>query len=116
MRSQLDYLAQYAGKKVLVTGGAGAIGSNLSRALAEAGAQVIILDNLSSAERWNIPSLANVLFVEGDVRDGVKLKRVFFERPAIIFHLAAFFANQNSVDHPELDLEVNGMGTLRLLE
>jgi UDP-glucose 4-epimerase len=50
------------------------------------------------------------------VRDEVKLKRVFFERPALIFHLAAFFANQNSVDHPELDLEVNGMGTLRLLE
>jgi nucleoside-diphosphate-sugar epimerase len=41
---------------------------------------------------------------------------VFFERPSIIFHLAAFFANQNSVDHPERDLMVNGMGTLRLLE
>jgi nucleoside-diphosphate-sugar epimerase len=54
--------------------------------------------------------------VEGDIRDEVKLKRVFFERPAVVFHLAAFFANQNSVDHPELDLEVNGMGTLRLLE
>jgi nucleoside-diphosphate-sugar epimerase len=57
-----------------------------------------------------------VLFVEGDICDEVKLKRVFFEKPQIVFHLAAFFANQNSVDHPEHDLMVNGMGTLRLLE
>ena len=106
----------YRGKKVLVTGGAGAIGSNLVRALAEDGAEVIILDDLSSGVRWNVPSLPGVLFVEGDVLDEVKLKRVFFERPQIVFHLAAFFANQNSVDHPERDLLVNGMGTLRLLE
>jgi UDP-glucose 4-epimerase len=113
---QAGYRSQYHGRKVLVTGGAGGIGSNLCRALAESGAQVIILDNLSSAERWNIPSAPNILFVEGDIRDEVQLKRVFFERPTHVFHLAAFFANQNSVDHPELDLEVNGMGTLRLLE
>ena len=55
-------------------------------------------------------------FVEGDVLDEIKLKRVFFERPRVVYHLAAFFANQNSVDHPERDLLVNGMGTLRLLE
>ena len=106
----------YKGQVVLVTGGAGAIGSNLTRALAKAGARVIVLDDLSSAERWNVPALPGVLFVEGDVRDEVMLKRVFFERPGIVYHLAAFFANQNSVDHPEKDLMVNGMGTLRLLE
>ncbi|HEY76425.1 MAG TPA: NAD-dependent epimerase/dehydratase family protein [Thermoflexia bacterium] len=111
-----EYLSFYQGKKVLVTGGAGAIGSNLSRALAELGAQVIILDDLSSGVRWNVPSLPGVLFVEGDILDEVKLKRVFFERPRVVFHLAAFFANQNSVDHPERDLMVNGLGTLRLLE
>jgi len=111
-----DYLNRYANKTILVTGGAGAIGSNLCRRLAELGAQVIILDDLSSAERWNVPSLPGVLFVEGDILDEVKLKRVFFERPQMVFHLAAFFANQNSVDHPERDLMVNGLGTLRLLE
>jgi nucleoside-diphosphate-sugar epimerase len=111
-----NYLDQYRGKPVLVTGGAGAIGSHLSRRLAELGADVIILDDLSSSERWNVPSLPRVLFVEGDILDEVKLKRVFFERPAIVFHLAAFFANQNSVDYPERDLMVNGLGTLRLLE
>lgn len=112
----MDYLNAYNGKTILVTGGAGAIGSNLCRRLAELGAQVIILDDLSSGVRWNVPSLPGVLFVEGDVLDEVKLKRVFFERPQIVFHLAAFFANQNSVDHPERDLMVNGLGTLRLLE
>jgi len=111
-----NYLEKYAGQAVLVTGGAGAIGSNLTRALVKAGAQVIVLDDLSSAERWNVPSLPGVMFVEGDILDEVKLKRVFFERPSIVYHLAAFFANQNSVDHPERDLMVNGMGTLRLLE
>lgn len=116
MAPEAKYLEHYAGRKVLVSGGAGAIGSNLARRLAELGANVIILDDLSSAERWSVPSLPNVLFVEGDVLDEVKLKRVFFEAPGVVFHLAAFFANQNSVDHPETDLMVNGMGTLRLLE
>jgi nucleoside-diphosphate-sugar epimerase len=111
-----DYLGYYQGKTVLVTGGAGAIGSNLSRRLAELGSHVIIIDDLSSAERWNIPSLPEILFVEGDILNEVKLKRVFFERPQLLFHLATFFANQNSVDHPELDLMVNGFGTLKLLE
>lgn len=110
------YKESYKGKTVLVTGGAGAIGSNLTRTLAGLGAKVIVLDDLSSAERWNVPSLPGVMFVEGDILDEIKVKRVFFDRPNIVFHLAAFFANQNSLDHPEKDLMVNGMGTLRLLE
>ena len=108
--------SEYVGKTVLVTGGAGAIGSNLTEALADAGAKVMVLDDLSSGERWNVPSLPEVLFMQGSVTDEVLLKRVFLERPQIVFHLAAFFANQNSVDHPELDFEVNGKGTLRLLQ
>ena len=112
----MDYKEYYEGKTVLVTGGAGAIGSNLSRVLAELGAFVLVLDDFSSAERWNVPSLPGVLLTEADILDEIKLKRVFLERPQIIFHLAAFFANQNSVDHPETDLMVNGLGTLRLLQ
>jgi nucleoside-diphosphate-sugar epimerase len=112
-----EYQDYYHGKVVLVTGGAGAIGSNLTAALAQAGAQcVIVLDNLSSSCTWNIPALGNVMFVRGDVANDVTLKRVFFERPQVIFHLAAFFANQNSVDYPEKDLATNGLGTLKLLQ
>ena len=76
-----NYLEHYQGKTVLVTGGAGAIGSNVSCRLAELGAQVIILDDLSSAERWNVPSLPGILLVEGDILDEVKLKRVLLRAP-----------------------------------
>lgn len=108
-----NYLEMYQGKVVLVTGGAGAIGSNLTRAIAELGTrQVIVLDDLSAAYEWNIPSLPNVLFVKGSVTDEVVLKRVFTQHPDIVFHLAAFFANQNSVDFPQRDLMTNGLGTL----
>ena len=113
---EMTYKEYYKGKTVLVTGGAGAIGSNLSRTLAEQGAFVIVFDDFSSAERWNVPSLSEVLSVNGNILDEIKLKRVFLEQPQIIFHLAAFFANQNSVDHPETDLMVNGLGTLKLLQ
>ncbi len=116
MSIDYDPATAYAGKTVLITGGAGAIGSNLTRAVARVAERVIVLDNLVASPRWNVPSLPNVMFVEGDILDEVKIKRVFFERPHIVFHLAAFFANQNSVDHPENDLMVNGMGTLRLME
>jgi UDP-glucose 4-epimerase len=112
-----DYQDFYRNKTVLITGGAGAIGSNLTQAVATAGAKmVMVLDDLSSAVRWNVPALPNVLFIEGSILDEVELKRVFFERPDVIFHLAALFANQNSIDHPETDLQVNGLGTLRLLQ
>lgn len=112
-----DYKRHMAGKTILVTGGGGAIGSNLVRELAQLNARsVIVLDDMSAAYEWNIPALPNVLLVKGSVIDDIALKRVFNERPDLVFHLAAFFANQNSVDYPERDLEVNGLGTLKVFE
>jgi nucleoside-diphosphate-sugar epimerase len=109
--------SQYTGKRILVTGGAGAIGSRLVRQLCEAdAAMVLVMDDLSSGYKWNLPPARNMMFVHGSVTDEIKLKRVFFEQPQIVFHLAAFFANQNSIDHPESDLHTNGLGTLRMLE
>ena len=115
--ADLSHVAAYKGATILVTGGAGAIGSNLSRALAEAGAaKVVILDNLSASREWNIPNLPNVLFIHGDITNDIDLKRAFHEKPDYVFHLAAFFANQNSVDFPERDLLVSQLGTVKLLE
>ncbi|MFH2137591.1 MAG: NAD-dependent epimerase/dehydratase family protein [Candidatus Omnitrophota bacterium] len=112
-----EYLKYYEGKRVLVTGGAGAIGSILVRKLLAVKAQVLVLDDLSSGYTWNLPQNdKGLMFVQGDVTNEVDLKRVFNEEPQVIFHLAAFFANQNSVDYPEKDLNTNGLGTLRLLE
>jgi len=116
MRDALESItASYLGKVVLVTGAAGAIGSNLCRQLAQEGAQVLALDDLSASKRWNVPNLANVLFIQGDILDETQLNLVFVQRPQIVFHLAGFFANQNSIEHPDRDLMVNGMGTLRML-
>lgn len=109
--------SEYDGKTILVTGGAGAIGGNLCRRLSELNAKrVIILDDLSSSYEWNIPKAKNIMFVKGSILDDEMLKRVFKEKPEYIFHLAAHFANQNSVDNPEIDLKINGMGVLKVLE
>jgi UDP-glucose 4-epimerase len=112
-----DLYSDYDGKKILVTGGAGAIGGNLCRKLSEINAKkVIILDDLSSSYEWNIPRAKNIIFVKGSILDDEMLKRVFKEKPDYVYHLAAHFANQNSVDNPEIDLMVNGMGILKVLE
>ncbi|WP_437716005.1 NAD-dependent epimerase/dehydratase family protein [Sorangium sp. So ce448] len=109
-------MQNYKDRRILVTGGAGAIGGSLTAALADAGAEVIVVDDLSSSSRWGVPARRNVRFVEGSVVDDGVLAAVFRERPSHVFHLAALFANQNSVDNPERDLEVNGLGTLRVLQ
>ena len=107
----------FHGKSVLVTGGAGAIGSNLVASLNRLPIErITILDNLSSAYEWNLPKGKSIHFVRGDVVDDQTLRTIFSESPQVVYHLAAHFANQNSVDHPELDLIVNGMGILKVLE
>ncbi len=107
---------EYDKTKILITGGAGAIGTNLSKRLAELGAKVIILDDLSSAYKWNIPKHKNIKFVKGNILNDESLKRVFREKPNYVYHLAAHFANQNSVDNPEKDLMINGTGILKVLQ
>ncbi|MDA1258858.1 MAG: NAD-dependent epimerase/dehydratase family protein [Chloroflexi bacterium] len=113
MTLDTDYLA---GKRVLVTGGAGAIGSTLVGTLARLDSKVTIIDDLSASQRWTVPEHPNVDFIEGSILDEQALRQAFSSRPEFVYHLAALFANQNSVDHPETDLMVNGMGTLRVLE
>ena len=112
-----NYLSEYKGKSILITGGAGCIGSNLTKALIKAeAAKIIVIDDLSAAEKWNIPIAPNVVFVQGSILDEEVLKRAFSQKLDFVFHLAAHFANQNSVNNPETDLMVNGLGILKVLE
>jgi UDP-glucose 4-epimerase len=101
-------------ENVVVTGGSGAIGSRLVlRLLNEGAASVTVVDDLSSGYEWLLPRDSRVHFIREDVCRlsdiGVRV-----DQP-VVFHLAAFFANQNSVDHPADDLHTNGLGTLTTL-
>jgi nucleoside-diphosphate-sugar epimerase len=110
-------LEKYSDKTVLITGGAGCIGSSLVRRLLQTEpTKIIVLDDFSASYPWNLPSHPKLQVIEGSILDEQKLKQVFYNRPDYVFHLAAHFANQNSIDHPESDLEVNGLGLLRVLE
>jgi UDP-glucose 4-epimerase len=103
------------GKTVLITGGAGAIGCNLVSALLDKAEKIVVVDNLDSGHEEFVPKHARVQFIRGSILDERLMKGVFRENIDAVFHLAAHFANQNSIDHPEEDLEVNGMGTLKML-
>lgn len=104
-----------ASKCILVTGGAGAIGCHVVRKLSSA-KEVIVVDNLSSGSLNYLPG-GNVTPHVFDIRDADKLSAIFREKQIdAVIHLAAQFANQNSVDFPATDLDVNIKGTLALLE
>jgi nucleoside-diphosphate-sugar epimerase len=112
-----EILSNYTNKRVLITGGAGCIGSNLTKALLKADPEkIVIIDDLSASFEWNILKHPKVVFIHGSILDEEKMKRAFSYKPQYVFHLAAHFANQNSVDHPETDLLVNALGTLKTLE
>ena len=108
---------KFENKKVLVTGGAGFIGSNLVKRLLNLNIEkVIIIDNLSSGSLWLLPKSDKIKLYRGNILNDEILRRAFSEKPDYVFHLAAHFANQNSIDHPETDLLVNGLGTLKVFE
>jgi len=102
-------------RKVLVTGGAGFIGSNLVAELVRKGCDVIVLDNFSSGYRKNLDPFPSVRLIEGDVRD-VKAVKEAVRGSEVIFHLAASVGNKRSIDNPIEDAGVNVLGTLNILE
>lgn len=109
----------FAGKRALVTGGLGFIGSNLAHALLAAGAEVTVFDALISqhgGDRYNLEGIADsVRVVIGDMRDGDALVPVV-KGQDYIFHLAGQVSHGDSMREPELDLAVNCTATIKLVE
>lgn len=101
--------------RILVTGGAGFIGSHVVDALIDRGHRVTVLDNLSSGQEENLNRRAK--FIKGDITSQKKLESVFKRiQPEAIFHLAAQINVRASVDNPVIDAECNILGSLRLID
>ncbi|OQA51814.1 MAG: UDP-glucose 4-epimerase [candidate division WS2 bacterium ADurb.Bin280] len=101
--------------KIIVTGGAGFIGSNLVDALIKENHEVTVIDNLSTGSRENLNSKAT--FFETDITDYQALEEIFEKfRPETIFHLAAQASVIVSCQNPAKDVEVNVIGTINLLQ
>ena len=101
--------------RILVTGGAGFIGSHVVDAYIAAGHHVAVVDNLATGRRENLNPRA--VFYEVDIRDAELLAEVFDrEQPEVVNHHAAQADVRQSVTDPLFDAEVNVLGTLKLLE
>ncbi len=102
-------------QKIVVTGGAGFIGSALTRALLEAGSpRVTVLDNLSSGHRANLDEVKDrVELIEGDIRDAAVVNRAI-EGASTVYHLAAIPSVPRSISDPVPSHEVNVDGTFHV--
>ncbi|MBI1833767.1 MAG: SDR family NAD(P)-dependent oxidoreductase [Candidatus Andersenbacteria bacterium] len=108
-----------ANKNILITGGAGFIGSTLAHALVSQGATVTVVDAmlpLYGGNKFNLHGIEdNVEFVEGDIRDA-QLMDTLVAGKDIIYNMAAQVSYIDSKDEPFLDLDINGKGHLTVLE
>ncbi len=101
--------------RILVTGGAGFIGSHVVDAYIDAGNDVIVVDNLVTGKRENVHAQAR--FYEVDIRDEDALRQIFTaERPDIVNHQAALANVRESMEKPREYADVNIIGSLVLLE
>jgi UDP-glucose 4-epimerase len=100
--------------KVLVTGGAGFIGSHLVERLLEEGHKVTVLDNEATGRRENVPPA--VRYLKGDVAQSEDLKPAFAEGPDAVFHVAGQVSLIRSFSDPATDLRTNVQGTLGVIQ
>jgi len=106
------------GKTVLITGGAGFIGSNLAELLYNNGNHVIVVDNLITGRKKNIEHLLrkkNFSFIEGDIRKPKICQKAVYGVD-IIFHQAALGSVPRSIDNPVLTTEINILGTVNIFD
>lgn len=102
--------------RILITGGAGFIGSHTAEALLEEGLEITVFDNLSTGKLENISEIrSRIRFVEGDIRDFEALKAAMDDADAVL-HLAAVVSVPESINQPHLAHEINATGTLNVLE
>lgn len=108
-------MSQFTRSKILVVGGAGFVGSNLVRAILNNDPkEIIIVDNLLSAERFNVPDRPEVTFLEGTITDDAILGTINDDID-YIFHLATYHGNQSSIHDPLADHENNTLTSLKLI-
>lgn len=108
-------LTRYRGSRCLVTGGAGFIGSNLARRLLDEGAEVVVLDDLSTGRASHLPTASGLTLIAGDLRTHAALPELVAGSD-FIFHLAAQVGNVKSIERPLDDAGVNILGSVRLLD
>ncbi len=101
-------------KRILITGGAGFIGSTIADLFLQAGWDVAVLDDLSSGKRENVP--AGARFYPVDVRSGAAREAVLKERPQVVCHQAAQIDVRKSMADPRFDADVNVGGLLNLMQ
>src|SRR5687768_6846718 len=101
--------------RVLVTGGAGFIGSHVADALIADGHTVTVLDDLSTGREENVPKGAT--FVQADIRDAAAVERALSDHePDVVCHQAAQTSVSVSTREPARDAEINVVGSIHLLE
>ncbi len=98
----------------LVTGGAGFIGSHIATALLQRGDRVVIIDNLSTGLRQNVP--AEAIFIEGNCEQAEIINQLNLQKFDAIYHLAGQSSGEISYDNPVLDLQANTQSTLVLVK
>jgi UDP-glucose 4-epimerase len=100
--------------RLLITGGMGAIGKNLAAAAINKGFDVVVLDDFSSTGGGTLDKRVQVH--KGSIEDHVLVEKLLKDSVEYVIHLAALFANQNSVDNPKADLSTNGLGSLNVAQ
>lgn len=100
--------------RLLITGGMGAIGKNVAAAAISKGFDVVVLDDFSSAGGGTLDKKVQVH--KGSIEDHVLVEKLLKDSVEYVIHLAALFANQNSVDNPRADLSTNGLGSLNVAQ
>ena len=101
-------------KRILITGGAGFIGSHVADAFIQAGHEVAVVDNLSTGRRENVPAAAR--FHPYDIKSPETFELICRWQPQVLVHHAAQMSVRRSVEDPEMDARENILGSLNLFQ